>query len=610
MEKSIPITELLLHQDLPNEIRRKSEPLINYFFPPDEMKKTEPILPNLDEIIKLSMFHEYKQENINRYKLGIISTKLLANGTKNFMEKCIKDNRKRLIKTLRQFIFDSNNNRNISSVQNFSKIAERAILYKEEFFDIDDIYHYNDQFNINVFVTFLIKNSLFSPYLTLLETINYELYKDFPFVITETLRYAAISCLHIIEDSDAHRKFIKSKQDVYLQDDDEQKREENLSNLIETQPVNCECENIPFPYFLRNRKDELKISEEREDDQQFIENLKKEVKFDDLKEGELFSPSTDSNMKYINFSYNLIKTAYTLADELEFVQNNEKIIFYLLICGTQADSFSNLSYAAFNLLFNIFNKCIKYGDLICLWNNETDKFQMNLNLPKIVDEFADHFTFDSYQPTEKMISALLVFWNHRYKNKENNVDDKCTEKVEGIEKVDNESGVSAMELLLPAVLTEPIYSNSLVNIFIRIVKNLELSLIKLNKLPENKEICFQIDSIWFRILSHKFKLSPDDENFISLHQALQMMLPLSVDSIIANQNEIDVRLIARRTPTNPVFLYLSELICHGAFFTFNDGTKFRDLFEVKSKKWAIQTMKYKRIIDGSANNALIYIDHA
>ncbi len=61
IKKGISLTDLLLHYELYKTVRMLTKPFEYYFFPPEEMEKAEPNLPHLDELIKFSLSHEYKE---------------------------------------------------------------------------------------------------------------------------------------------------------------------------------------------------------------------------------------------------------------------------------------------------------------------------------------------------------------------------------------------------------------------------------------------------------------------------------------------------------------------------------------------------------------------
>ncbi len=130
---------------------------------------------------------------------------------------------------------------------------------KEKLLDTANLYHFDDGFNMKSFFTFIIKNSLIPPYMQLLQDIINDQAEEILEVVHEILRYTAIACLHIKDDPEMYKKYIKSKQDIYLQDDNERKRTEILTELIESQPINCDKKNS-FSIFSEKPKFRIQFS--------------------------------------------------------------------------------------------------------------------------------------------------------------------------------------------------------------------------------------------------------------------------------------------------------------------------------------------------------------
>lgn len=612
------LKDVLLSRDLSSSILYEAEELMNFIFPPEEMKKPNPELPNLDEIIKLSLEPGSEQlEKNNLYQINRNASNFLSSPSKKIHEKLRQDNSKRFFKSLRKFIF-SEYNQNIMFAGHFQRIFEATIQKSKD--DLLDK-SYNDNFDDN-FIPFIVKNSHLLPYRELLTSIISEFSDSFPTAADEALRYAAISTLHFSDTPEDLNNIIKNPTDKKKADSLETQMHTSLEKLIADQPINSKHEKIPIPYYMTS---EIEIkSTEIPFDLEFINKLKSDLKFDDLQYSDLLHSSKESdatkidNKKWISFALNIIyavKNAYESSTD-NFLQNKvdqdlkekteSNIIRCLLVCGMYADSFSSLSYTSFNLLFNLLNK--QHEDIDGMID---DKYILNLKPPSIVKTYADHFVFDQYNISEKMISALLIFWNHSYKDPRSKKE-KVEKKIP-FPQYKPSKGVTPLRLLLPAILTEPIFSSKLNNIFMRIISSMEQEIIdtinedmkaktdqERKDLEAKKRKCFKLDSIWYELLTYKFKLLPNDSEEITLQKALEKLLALpTTDDFykkLINPNDPNIKYY--RAPTNPVIFLLSRSINHGPFFSYGNGINFRKfLTDQFSLEWVEQTITYCHIID-------------
>lgn len=618
IEKGIEIDELLSHSLLSVTVRNEAPVFINYLFPPEEMKKPEPKLPVLEKLIQMSLVPDERQlEKFKLYQLNRNAANIFSSPSSKLHELLREDKSKRYFKSLRKFIFDKNN-RNPMFAGHFQRMFEMTLRNSGDI--LLDKQAYDDNFN-ETFLPTLIKNSDLLPYRELLSAIMSEFTEYFPDSVDETLRYAAISTLHIDELAEAEQLFNQSGNFVYPTDD--LKREKFIQD---TQPLNCKKQPLHIPYFIHPSKYKYQPNL-MPDDEEFINGLKSDIKYEELQLTDVSHSSEDLDPKFQNtvwtsFALNLIyavKNAYEMdidnamqgkVDQDLREGKDSNVIRYLLICGMYADSNSSLSYTSFSLLFNLLNKPHMDSDGVY-----DDKYILNLNPPRIVKEYAKHFVFDPYDVTERMISGLLVFWNQHYTNLEKN-NEKVVER-KTIPGYKSHEGVTPLELLLPTILTEPICSSKLNNVFMRIITSMEQEIIDTinadkkhlqdknqDDFKNNEHRCFLLDSIWYDLLTYKFKLLPNDKEEITLQKALERLLPLpTTDKFYHTPMLKDEAPQMFRAPTNPVFFMLSNIINHGAFFSYKKGTQFRELFtESFDRDWAIQSFEYYHIIDKMEKN--------
>ena len=322
---NMSLEDVLSSNELSMTIRNEPEPFLDYFFPPEEMAKTKPELPKLDELIKLALEpDDSKKQKYKLYQLNRNASNVLSHPSDRMQGKLREDKSKRFFKALRKFIFNEKINQDPMFAGHFQRIFE-TVLRKSanDLLDKDNSIKYDDQFTEEAFIKFIIENSQLLSYRELLSAIISEFSEHFPTAIDETLRYAAIATLHIndIEKNQFRRsqnpQYFKIDPAALLNEKEKDAFEKKLNKFIlDNQPKNCAKETMPIPYYInRDSIEYTPVESENCDD--FIEKIKSTLKYETVKAENIFHSKNEKTDKMIDlwkkFALNLIygfKNAY------------------------------------------------------------------------------------------------------------------------------------------------------------------------------------------------------------------------------------------------------------------------------------------------------------
>lgn len=406
----------------------------------------------------------------------------------------------------------------------------------------------------------------------------------------------------------------KSIEEGYLDDDNSK---DGNANDKEKNP-------IIYHYNVTNRRFSSLID--------FETTMKDFVHYDDEFKEKLISKqkknkfSIDIANQSVFFLISLIRNAFSEDQDIyKIFRKNGALLQLLLICGTFSDDESRLASEVFTIIKSIIegdekNDLSKDDDSINdIKDNEiknedssdenenetrnssnasnanssssdTDKEGSNPNndndkkkkkewkVPDFVEDFAEYFTFDPYNVTQKMIAAFQIFWNYRSRkydvydnycytkyvcqsNREKNI---ALSKVPSITNPNNNSNVNnndiimqtqekdlildypsfegviyrkppgktPLEVMTPVFFTEPPLSDEFNHQVRRILTSLGKKRKKLAgqdiTKSEHIEEILQIDIIYIEFMRNTFDLSLDDPDLQRLHviNAIEKMLEM------------------------------------------------------------------------------------
>lgn len=336
-------------------------------------------------------------------------------------------------------------------------------------------------------------------------------------------------------------------------------------------------------------------------DEAFITKLEKKKKKNKF--------SSEIARQSIFFLISLVRNAF--GEDTDFYRTfrkNEALIQLLLICGTFCDDDSRLSSEVFTIVKTIFDGDGKEGDEENDKNDrndsesksshsndvendngrdndrsggnngsgsvnndsendsegegnkneKSDTVKKRWQVPDFVADFAEYFTFDPFNVTQKMIAAFQIFWNYR-SIKYDVYDDFCYSRYLAPNRPNNDSnlilqkeekdlildypsfegriyrkppGKTPLEVMTPVFFTEPPLSDSFNHTMRKILTNLgekrhKLAGENISKSEHIEEI-LQIDIIYIEFMRNTFDLSLDNPDFQRLHviNAVEKMLEM------------------------------------------------------------------------------------
>ena len=550
------IEAVLSHEQLGIAARNESKSLVNYFFPPSEIGKSNPSLPHLKQLLDFAL--TTNNQDISKYKmlqLNRNASNILSQYFAKFFKFAVADQSKMVFRRLRGFMFDKSNNTNPIICGHFQRIIENYFRNSPEEFSKD----YNDGFTLDKFVDFVIDHSSIFAYRELLS----DLMSEFTDIFGDSLPNKAIPSLMSNSLKRSHQFSLSTqlKSEKYT-----------AESLGRIQPINVKKKLIPLPDFLYREFEEETMGP------MIINNLffEEQKKFVNYKK--------DTNIKSFD---QIVLHVYSLLSSVrlasvgatQIIQNfqNDDSIRYLLICGIYSDSNSSISAEAFRLL-----RYVLYG---------YDDIERMRTIPKIVNDFAANFVFDPDSMTTQMFAAFPIFWNYRYKVVEpSSASSKCYKDIDPKSKEFNDEdrrsyplnllkntcyrrprGKTPLEFLTPIFLSEPPLNTTFNIRFMEILERLskdrsdilgEETDVNNLKISEQKKI-FEIDQIYFEFLRNRFDLNHENKN-INVFQALQTITPLVTtdeyfhpDSKVTDDEE---RLKKHRVPFNGQITQIFQFI--------------------------------------------------
>ncbi|OHS98617.1 hypothetical protein TRFO_34990 [Tritrichomonas foetus] len=248
---------------------------------------------------------------------------------------------------------------------------------------------------------------------------------------------------------------------------------------------------------------------------------------------------------------------------IRFLQR-EDFVEMLLYCGVFSDVESPVSSEAFGLLFVIINGYSHNNEFFISNNgdnnsddgsNSDDEFhetyspnEIKYDIPpfdtesveKLVHKYAEIFHFDVDNLTNQMVSAFLIFWNHRY-------EDTVADDGEIIysdkylpEPVVLPKTLTPFLILEPLIFSEPPVSDRLnihyLNIIKLLIRKREFltgkNLQKIEAYPEDvRRKIYQIDLLLFEFMTRDFTIyiSPNQSRKMKFPNALKLIFPCVPD---------------------------------------------------------------------------------
>lgn len=563
IEKDTEFTliDVLLHKDLPATVRGESDILYQRLL----SNKAE----WFKQILNYALFDlkpPQKYEDLNKInQINRNASNFLENCGKKFAGFFIKESKderliglsdlqKLLNSTIDEFIKPNNEiNQNRMYAGHFQRFFENFLRWKA--FGTADS---SIKLVLEKIVPFLIKNCKILAYQQLISRILC----DFNGNIDADTKYTIIS--QVLYYSYQAVKYIRSNEEIQLP----------IINYTDVfneseQPINTRKNPIPFIKYNYNSKNRIPLNGQDKLEIDWSDHLKIETNFSDVE-------STEFIVYLLIMS---IRTSiFEQSDNINAFRDDEKtnyrLIQSLLYCGIVSDVKSLISLEAFRLLDIVFNG-ITSIELEKWKSHESDKLQM-----KFYDNYANALIYDSNEPNLKMIQALPIFWNHRYKNSNYQMSEDELKPVDVSDYYGNEikktrkreEGETAFEILQPCLLAEPPFSSMLIHTYVKIFIDI---LDERKKLYENEEKTTEIldsmldlDGIVIDFFRHHFKFA-DKKKEVKMCDLFQSIIPLSpFDQFFSKEA---LRII--RTPLNG-FIYDFFL----RYYNTNDNSN--TLFEV------------------------------
>ena len=519
-----PLETILGHEGFASAVRNSSKQLIQYFFPDSEMEEHAPNIVHFDDLIDYALSLKFTDPKYKIMQLNRNAANLLAYHSTKFMKLAVQDPCKRLSLRLREFINDKECNQNTILAGHYQRICENYLRCEPDEFTVD----YDDGFTLQKFIDFLIENVHILPYRELLSDVMSEFNEIFGDKIADLILEKAAKIVFFISDflgntfSHSHQFSFNSalKTNNYT-----------LESLDKIQPINVNKEKIPLPEFLIHPLDNDEPMPPVILDQEFLHKQQDFVKFDEKLKSNFENVDQIINCIYCMLS--TIRLAAVGVTEIYKNLQNENSIHLLLIIGVFCDSSSVISIEAFYML-----RCILYG---------YDDIPKMDAIPKIIDEFAENFTFEPDAMTTQMFSAFPIFWNFRYLTTATSKDDY---KVIDPSKFDKETqkeyplnlfktpykkpqGKTPLEFLTPLFFSEPPLNTTFNVRFMEILERLNNDRQELfgdktdvNELsPQVQKKVLEIDLIYFEFLRNKFDYNNTLKN-VTVNDILAVVTPL------------------------------------------------------------------------------------
>lgn len=607
------LLDILSHSQLLNTVRNEASILLNFFFPPEEMQKSDPNLPNLVQLIDLALDPttnpdpaKYPIFQINRNAANVLSY-----ASARFFELHATDPKHHLFTRLRRQLFIPEIRKNRMFLGHYLRIVETTLRIKPNIFLQNDLY--NDNFNPDELLAFLCRNSDCTACSTLLSYVIDDFSSFFHDPLYEALRIAAIAVLNLTTMRDQLSISLSEFRFQIF------RKEMGPNNFIEKlasyQPMNCLHQQIPLPYYLspnlqklgsrkiidpkflaelKNKLDFFDFFEPDEAEQDASNQVYESIEVDpdlpnDIKDSSESSHSDHLTLRQCNqrqtykerliiLAINIlscVKNFIEILDQEKYANlRKDEYLRCLLTCGLFSDRKSPLADMAYSIIYDLLN------------TRHEQYTELNFKLPPIVDEFAQYVNFDPFDLPFNSIAALKVFWNHRYPDPDQKPEDLITHPrishgCKYIRSYTQAPGVTPLQMLLPAVLTEPPLSSELNNIYLSIITSLKADYTELfhtlkidqSSRKTNIQKMIDIDTIFYELRRYQFKLQPDSNENLYLISALPKVMALPYSDNFFKTHAFDDE--KHRTMTNPLIFELSMLYNEEPLFLLKEDELFR-----------------------------------
>ncbi|OHT07455.1 hypothetical protein TRFO_24264 [Tritrichomonas foetus] len=392
--RSPSLYDVLKHEQLLTTLRNEAPSFLDFFFPPEEMKKEELNLPNFDLLIELALSSHKNPTHHVLFQLNRNASNVLCYPSRKFQELVVSDKKRRLFLKLRNFMNDSKNNQNSMFIGHFCRIFEaylrshphillaNGILLnktsvicpsdgEEDLQDSNDSdifnkpilirkfsnfeqgnqfsqslrsnksmpiiknelvqeYLFEDSFSKEKFLDFVIHNCKFLPFREFLSNLLSEFISLFPNAIKKILHFAAIVALNLY---DLRQLATKSKND--RRSDEEFFSFKKGLKKLENHSLNYKKEKIPFYQNLKINLN-LKYPNQTKKDK-FIHNVKRNLSYYSLHENKKENRSEDPSKKI----FKNINNELDLKKEKMSFEEMKNLIYFLLSSIRLAFSFDS-----------------------------------------------------------------------------------------------------------------------------------------------------------------------------------------------------------------------------------------------------------------------------
>lgn len=558
----IELEHAIMHQDLSTSLRNESRYLLDFLF----SKK------NLEELIKYALFD--KKSQIEEYssvrQINNNASNILSYPSNKIKQKIVKiegDNSKPLLlEKLEEFIKNKDFYTDPYYAGHFERIYENILRHDDSFET------FFDNFAENLF-PFLANNITILPYKELFQV----LLEDFTdkmgeektdFAIKTILQYATYySCVLFFNSSNKKNSLFASNQ--------------QLRHYFEKyKPMNKIKKEIPIPQFIKSGVDNNEAKFKKKAKEKGKNFFPKEFKINDL----------DKNIQEDELETILTKTYFFLSCIFRACFNNndfeilkkDDFLEMILYCGIFNDPESLSSMEAFRILEHIY-----YGSFDEGFDNAPYQSECFL---KTIDEYAEFISYDHTTLNILEINAFPIFWNHRYKYKEE-LNKKCLIDVDSVLNINESSECDEKQtpflILRPFLFADPPISNKLIFSYIKIFHYLDYLRRQITDendkpidqySPEDQEKIKEIDLIVYEFIQRPLPYYIGEKNnkykFCNFYQALENVIPYFPKSEVGLSKKDQIR-----AALNGSSFEICQIFQHSSFFIINNEVS-ELLFEI------------------------------